>query len=1023
MDGNSKTKTKHTPPPKQKPKLDGGKASPVCAVKVRSLNSYEDEGDSDFEENGFDRIFPLTPSSPSSLLSSPLGSENDSDESGSECTGFVPASIPPEGADRKGSPVAEKPPETPLDKERALVESLFVEGSYKYRTRIDYYPIEKSWWDRWACYANYLGAAQKAPFEQRLLSADPPGPINNLGLTELNTSLVDAYKSFGELIGDTKSFDAEVLGEFPPSMSAKCGYVCVPAEVWALLQGAYGGGPEVRVQHAGPIISECCKFELLELVVVHSKFPAKIFPVECYNYWTAGYLKSLLATIFRASEDDARLVDLSCRAQRTVLRDDRTLVLNKIVSADCVCFEVKDRATGKWPDSPGAKEDKQSADEQKETEEIKTCNGERSAETPGLCGLVNMGNTCYMNCVLQALFHTEPLTQYLTGTDWRHDARIHGPWKIAEEYCALLGELVSRRSAAVEPRAFRSCVTALAPHFSGLQQQDCHEMLNVLLDGLCEDLKCTPAGAACGAPEYNGESAEAWAEAEWARHTRRRWGVVDALFSGQLLSTRECPDCGARTLSCQPFQTLELPIPSRPARRRQVVRVYLSASERLRRLGLHLTLCFAVGSACTVSELRRRTAEVLNAIGGPLGGGFDECCILVAHTAQGRTVLDADPAAPVCSHSEYVACITDAPADLAGNRLIHVRMCEARTSGPLSPVNACFLYLPADRVSYARVAVEAVRVFAGLSPQKHVEAERKLAELAVFRASAAKRRSPQSSPAGKVPPRTPPCSSEGADSEDLGAPVFGKLSNRAVAECAGSLFELQECGAWQARGRRWRPQPSSPSQAPEPSPAVVALNAVITAKWKPLCVSRPEECAQYSGDEDPAGSGSGGGGGGTSLCLDDCLAAAGRPEQLSEENRWRCPRCAAEKKAVVTLQVWRAPPVLVVDLMRFSVQSQYASSKVGTRVEFPLAGLDMSPYVKGPPPREGLCYDLYAVCNHVGSPNCGHYTASVKCDGEWYLFDDALVKRIEDPAAAVVSSEAYLLFYVRRGFELTHNSV
>lgn len=63
---------------------------------------------------------------------------------------------------------------------------------------------------------------------------------------------------------------------------------------------------------------------------------------------------------------------------------------------------------------------------------------------------------------------------------------------------------------------------------------------------------------------------------------------------------------------------------------------------------------------------------------------------------------------------------------------------------------------------------------------------------------------------------------------------------------------------------------------------------------------------------------------------------------------------------------------------------------------------------------EENCYDLYAVCNHMGTMSGGHYTAYCKnpTDLQWYLYDDTRVeKMIPDK---VISSSAYLLFYVRR---------
>merc|ERR1711924_328007 len=89
------------------------------------------------------------------------------------------------------------------------------------------------------------------------------------------------------------------------------------------------------------------------------------------------------------------------------------------------------------------------------------------------------------------------------------------------------------------------------------------------------------------------------------------------------------------------------------------------------------------------------------------------------------------------------------------------------------------------------------------------------------------------------------------------------------------------------------------------------------------------------------------------------------------------------------IQFWALPAVLVVHLKRFSAQGMWRQ-KLDTPVDFPLEGLDLSPYCldrrKG-----GYVYDLQAVSNHFGSTGGGHYTAFAKnsVDGRWYSFDDS----------------------------------
>lgn len=95
-------------------------------------------------------------------------------------------------------------------------------------------------------------------------------------------------------------------------------------------------------------------------------------------------------------------------------------------------------------------------------------------------------------------------------------------------------------------------------------------------------------------------------------------------------------------------------------------------------------------------------------------------------------------------------------------------------------------------------------------------------------------------------------------------------------------------------------------------------------------------------------------------------------------------------------------------------------------VDFPVEGLDMSPYmdkekhlltqcIRGTESRpDNNLYDLYAVCNHLGSMSAGHYIAVCKnpVDGQWYSYDDFRVDKI--PEQEIRTKSAYLLFYARR---------
>ncbi|NXD03223.1 UBP43 hydrolase, partial [Certhia familiaris] len=172
-----------------------------------------------------------------------------------------------------------------------------------------------------------------------------------------------------------------------------------------------------------------------------------------------------------------------------------------------------------------------------------------------------------------------------------------------------------------------------------------------------------------------------------------------------------------------------------------------------------------------------------------------------------------------------------------------------------------------------------------------------------------------------------------------------------------------------------------------------------------------------------------------SCTLDECFQLYTKEEQLAPDDAWRCPHCKVPQQGTVKLSLWTLPDILIIHLKRFR-QVAEQRHKLTTLVRFPLRGLDMAPHVaqRGQPggqllgrwapwqpplrlppgcPRDHL-YDLYAVCNHHGSMQGGHYTAFCcnALDGRWYSYDDSRVEGMRE--AEVSTRSAYILFYQRR---------
>ncbi|XP_063170545.1 ubiquitin carboxyl-terminal hydrolase 8 isoform X2 [Candoia aspera] len=148
----------------------------------------------------------------------------------------------------------------------------------------------------------------------------------------------------------------------------------------------------------------------------------------------------------------------------------------------------------------------------------------------------------------------------------------------------------------------------------------------------------------------------------------------------------------------------------------------------------------------------------------------------------------------------------------------------------------------------------------------------------------------------------------------------------------------------------------------------------------------------------------------TSKCtLQECLRLFSKEEKLTDNNRFYCSHCKTRRDSLKKIEIWKLPPVLLVHLKRFSYDGRW-KQKLQTSVDFPLENLDLSQYVIGP--RSTLKkYNLFAVSNHYGGLDGGHYTAYCKnaAKQRWYKFDDHEVSDIS--SSSVKSSAAYILFY------------
>ncbi|VDM30737.1 unnamed protein product [Hydatigera taeniaeformis] len=189
--------------------------------------------------------------------------------------------------------------------------------------------------------------------------------------------------------------------------------------------------------------------------------------------------------------------------------------------------------------------------------------------TAGLVGLSNLGNTCFMNSVIQCLSNTRDLLHVCLDYVYQSELNVNSSMKgnLFTAYADLMRQMWTPSSSTityVSPQRFRSQVQKFAPRFMGYAQQDAQEFLRYLVQGLHEDVNRVTKRPPSEIPDYDKEDRmpdSKKAALYWQRYKRIDDSIIADLFLGQLMSTLECMSCGHKSTTFDPFWDLSLPIP------------------------------------------------------------------------------------------------------------------------------------------------------------------------------------------------------------------------------------------------------------------------------------------------------------------------------------------------------------------------------------------------------------------------------------------------------------------------------
>lgn len=186
----------------------------------------------------------------------------------------------------------------------------------------------------------------------------------------------------------------------------------------------------------------------------------------------------------------------------------------------------------------------------------------------GLCGLTNLGNTCYINSITQCINNDRSFIEYFLTNMYKEDENKKIGMNLLKEFINIVKNLY-KENAVVTPKSYLLEIKSIASgdacyeELIGYGQADSQEFLQFFLEKMHEHLKYNISTKITGTPKNNTDKLALKAYKAWNTHFKNNYSkIIEHFYGLEYSSITSSTDKSYSSDTFSPFSTIAIGIPS-----------------------------------------------------------------------------------------------------------------------------------------------------------------------------------------------------------------------------------------------------------------------------------------------------------------------------------------------------------------------------------------------------------------------------------------------------------------------------